>query len=108
MRSGLWFTVGAAAGVYGVVRVRRLAEAFTPDGMRDRIGAAFVGARMFRDEVARGQAEAEIHLRQRFDGADAGPPRLSAPDDGTRRQLATRTTTTADPAAPDTEEGSTR
>ena len=107
MRSGLWFTVGAAAGVYGMVRVRRLAEALTPDGMRDRIGAAVLGARMFREEVALGQAHAEIRLRQRFDAADAGPPRLTAPDDGARRQLATRTTTTADPAAPDTE-GSTR
>ncbi|GAA1533813.1 DUF6167 family protein [Nocardioides humi] len=79
MKAGIWFAAGAAAGVYGMVRARRLAEAFTPDGMRDRIGAAFVGARMFREEVARGQAQAEIHLRQRFDGADAGPPQLMNP-----------------------------
>lgn len=76
MRAGVWFAAGAAAGVYGMVRVRRLAEALTPDGMRDRVGAAVLGARLFGEEVARGQAQAEIHLRQRFDGADAGPPQL--------------------------------
>ncbi len=79
MKSGVWFAAGAAAGVYGMVRVRRLAEALTPDGMRDRIGAAYLGARMFREEMVRGQADAEIHLRQRFDGADAGPPQLINP-----------------------------
>ncbi|MBM7520195.1 DUF6167 family protein [Nocardioides nitrophenolicus] len=87
MKAGVWFAAGAAAGVYGMVRVRRLAEAFTPDGMRDRIGAAVLGARMFGEEVARGQAAAEIHLRQRFDGADAGPPQLMNPQsskEGTR------------------------
>ncbi|WP_408895506.1 DUF6167 family protein [Nocardioides sp. R1-1] len=76
MRAGVWFAAGAAAGVYGMVRVRRIAEALTPDGMRDRVGAAVLGARIFGEEVARGQAQAEIHLRQRFDGADASPPQL--------------------------------
>ena len=75
MRSA-WFVAGAAAGAYGVVKIRRIAEAFTPDGMRDRIGAAFVGARMLREEVAHGQAEAEIRLRERYGGAHAGPPEL--------------------------------
>jgi len=79
VKAGVWFAAGAAAGVYGMVRVRRLAEALTPDGMRDRIGAAVVGARIFREEVARGQAQAEVHLRQRFDGAHAGPRQLTAP-----------------------------
>ena len=54
----VWFAAGAAAGVYGMVKVRRIAEALTPDGMRDRVGAAFVGARLFRDEVAQGAADA--------------------------------------------------
>jgi hypothetical protein len=52
-----------------VVRVRRLVEAFTVDGMRDRVGAAVVGARMFRDEVAQGAADAEHDLRQRYEVA---------------------------------------
>ncbi|MDN5744208.1 MAG: DUF6167 family protein [Nocardioidaceae bacterium] len=75
MRSA-WFVAGAAAGAYGVVKVRRLAEALTPDGMRDRIGAAFVGARMFREELAHGQTEAETRLRERYGGAQSGPSPL--------------------------------
>jgi hypothetical protein len=86
VKAGVWFAAGAAAGVYGMVRARRLAEAFTPDGMRDRIGAAFLGARLLGEEVARGQAEAEIHLRQRFDGADAGPPQLTNPTTTSSRE----------------------
>ena len=67
MRRGFWFVAGAATGVYGVVKVRRLVEAFTPDGMRDRVGAAFVGARMFREEFAQGVVDAETDLRQRYE-----------------------------------------
>lgn len=95
MKAGLWFTAGAAAGVYGMVRVRRLAEAFTPDGMRDRIGAAFVGARMFREEVAQGQADAEIRLRDHYRALEAGPRR-----DVATSELETSTTMTAFLAAP--------
>ena len=50
MRRGFWFLAGAGAGVYGMVRGRRAAEAFTADGLHDRLGALFLGARMFRDE----------------------------------------------------------
>lgn len=66
MRRSAWFAAGAAAGAYGVVRVRRLVEAFTVDGMRDRVGAVFVGARMFRAEFAQGAADAETDLRERY------------------------------------------
>ncbi|MFC5730100.1 MULTISPECIES: DUF6167 family protein [Nocardioides] len=75
---GFWFTAGAAAGVYGVVKARRIVEAFTVDGMRDRVGAVFVGARMFREEVAQGKADAEVQLRERFRAAADGPPELAA------------------------------
>ena len=68
----VWFAAGAAAGVYGMVKVRRIAEALTPDGMRDRVGAAFVGARLFRDEVAQGAADAETRLREHYRAPDAG------------------------------------
>jgi hypothetical protein len=67
MRRGFWFAAGAASGVYGMVRARRLVEAFTPDGMRDRVGAMVVGARLFRDEVAQGMADAETQLRERHE-----------------------------------------
>ena len=66
MRRGLWFAAGAGAGIYAVVRGRRAAEAFTPDGLRDRWQAIGLGARMLRDEVAQGKAEAEPRLRERF------------------------------------------
>ena len=65
MSRGLWFVAGAGAGVYAMIRGRRAAEALTVDGLRDRVGAAVVGARMFRDEVAQGKAAAETDLRQR-------------------------------------------
>jgi hypothetical protein len=50
------------------VRARRAAEAFTPDGLRDRWQALGVGARLFRDEVATGKAAAEPRLRERLTG----------------------------------------
>jgi hypothetical protein len=66
MRRGLWFMAGAGAGVYAMVRARRVAEAFTAEGLSDRWHALTLGARMLRDEVAQGQAEAETELRERF------------------------------------------
>lgn len=74
MSRGLWFVAGAGAGVYAMVRGRRAAEALTGDGLRDRAGAVVLGARMFRDEVAQGRAEAETGLRERL--AAAGPRAL--------------------------------
>jgi hypothetical protein len=73
----LWFAAGAGVGVYAMVRARRLAEAFTPDGLRDRAGAAVVGLRAFRDEVAQGQADKETELRQRLHLVPSGPMELS-------------------------------
>jgi hypothetical protein len=66
MTRTLWFVAGAGVGVYGMVRGRRAAEAFTAEGLHDRMTALFLGARMFRDEVARGAAERETELRERF------------------------------------------
>jgi len=87
MRRGLWFAAGAAAGVYGMVRGKRVAEALTVEGMQDRVGALVLGARMFRDEVAQGRADAETEVRARLgvasDGDSAGT-QLGAP---ARRQL---------------------
>ncbi|MDE0776966.1 MAG: DUF6167 family protein [Nocardioides sp.] len=66
MRRSFWFVAGASAGVYAAARARRAAEVLTVDGLRDRVGAVVVGARMFRDEVAQGKAEAETDLRERI------------------------------------------
>ncbi len=66
MNRVLWFVAGAGAGVYGVVRARRAAEVFTAEGVHDRVNALFLGARMFRDEVAQGAADRETELRERL------------------------------------------
>ncbi|UMG92642.1 DUF6167 family protein [Nocardioides sp. TF02-7] len=80
---GAWFAAGAAAGVYGVVKVRRLVEAFTVDGMRDRVGAAVVGVRLLREEVGQGMADAEQDLRRRYEVAAArrGPREIEQKTD---------------------------
>lgn len=78
MRRGLWFVAGAGTAVYAMVRGRRVAEAFTVDGLKDRLGALEVGARLFRDEVAQGSAEKESELRERLGLVPHGTPELSA------------------------------
>ena len=78
MRAGFWFVAGAGAGIYGIIRGRRAAEALTVDGMTDRLKGAQVGLRMFREEVAAGRAEKETELRERFTLAPHGRPELTA------------------------------
>lgn len=72
MRAGVWFVAGAAAGVYGMVKARRAAEALTPEGLSDRASALKVGAQLFRQEVAQGRADAELELRERLRTIAAG------------------------------------
>ena len=73
MSRGLWFAAGAGAGIYAMVRGRRAAEVLTYDGLHDRLGALAVGARLFRDEVAQGRAEAETEVRARLGAAGHVP-----------------------------------
>jgi hypothetical protein len=77
-RDGLCFMAGAGAGVFAMVRARRVVDAFTADGLSDRWQALSLGARMLRDEVAQGQAEAETELRERFGLVPHGVPELSS------------------------------
>jgi hypothetical protein len=79
VRRTLWFVAGAGAGIYASVRARRVKEAFTPEGLSDRWHALALGARMFRDEVAQGRAEAEPELRERFGLLPHGRRELAAP-----------------------------
>lgn len=82
MRRGFWFVAGAGAGVYAMVRARRIAEAFTPDGLRDRVSGLGVGVQLFADEVRTGMTERETELRERFGYALDGPLQITAaPDD---------------------------
>ncbi len=76
MRS-LWFVAGAGAGVYVVVRARRAVEAFTPEGLHDRLAGLDLGWHLFADEVRAGMTEKETELRDRLliglDGPKALP-----------------------------------
>ena len=78
MNRSVWFVAGAGAGVYAIVRGRRAAEAFTADGLRDRLSGLAVGMRMFRDEVAVGRVEKETELRERLGLVPHGTPELVA------------------------------
>jgi hypothetical protein len=78
MARTFWFVAGAGAGAYALTRARRAAESLTVDGLRDRISGLAVGARMFRDEVAAGQAEKETELRERLGLVPHGLPELEA------------------------------
>ncbi len=66
MNRAVWFVGGAAVGVYAMVRGRRVAEALTAEGLRMRMQALALGARLFREEVATGRAEKEAELRERY------------------------------------------
>ncbi len=93
MKRGLWFVAGAGTAVYVMVRGRRAAEVFTVDGLKDRLGALETGARMFRDEVAQGQADKESELREKLGLVPHGRPELEG---GRHRAVA--------PAHPEPEE----
>ena len=72
MSRGLWFVAGAGAGLYAAVRGRRAAEALSPDGLRDRVNGLVAGARLLRQEVAQGAADAEPVVRERLGLNDTG------------------------------------
>lgn len=78
MRRGFWFVAGAGAGVYVVVKARRAAEVFTPEGLRDRVSGLAVGAQLFADEVRSGMVERETELRDRLGYALDGPLMIDA------------------------------
>jgi len=78
MSRALWFAAGAGASIYAMVRARRAKEAFTTEGLRDRWQALGVGARLFREELAQGRADAESELRERFFPAYDSTPRLTS------------------------------
>jgi len=76
MNRSFWFVAGAGAGVYVMIKARRAAETFTPEGMRDRLSGLSVGAQLFAEEVRTGMTEKETELRDRFGWALDGPRQL--------------------------------
>jgi hypothetical protein len=79
VRRGFWFVAGAGAGVYVVLKARRAAETFTPDGLRDRVAGLGVGTHLFAEEVRAGMTERETELRERLGLALDGPLQLASP-----------------------------
>lgn len=74
MSRGIWFVAGSAVGAYGAARLRRVAEAFTYDGVHDRLSGMLVGSRIFVAEVKAGAAAKETELRRRLDLGPDGDP----------------------------------
>ncbi len=66
MSRALWFVAGAATSAYAITKARRAAEAFTPEGVRDRLAAFSLGAQMFGDEVRDEMSSRETELRERL------------------------------------------
>jgi len=97
MRRGFWFVAGAGAGVYAMVRARRAAEAFTPEGLRDRFAGLGVGAHLFAQEVRAGMGERETELRERLGLSVDGTLQLGSghgPDAGAETIVGVSSSTT--------------
>ena len=62
----VWFAAGAGAGVYAMTKVRRVAEALTPEGLADRLAGLSLGLQLFGEEVRAGMGEKENELRGRL------------------------------------------
>lgn len=88
MTRSVWFLAGAGVGIYAMVKARRAAEVFTPEGLRDRLAALELGAHLFSEEVRTGMAEKETELRRRLGVALDGPPELAAARSGDSEQTA--------------------
>lgn len=78
MKRGFWFAAGAASGVYAMVKVRRVVEVFTPDGIGARVAAVRAGARQFADNVAEGAQEREADMLAELRASATGPRQLAA------------------------------
>jgi hypothetical protein len=79
MNRTLWFVAGATSGVYALTKARRVAEAFTPDGLRDRLAGLTLGMHLFTEEVRTEMTSRENDLRERLGLTLHGIPELSGP-----------------------------
>lgn len=76
MSRTLWFVAGAASSAYALAKARRAAEAFTPEGVRDRLAGLRLGAQLFGEELRSEMSVRESELRERL-GLD-GPAEIGA------------------------------
>ena len=77
MSRTFWFAAGAASGVYALLKAKRTAQHFTPDGVAARVASLRTGARLFMADVSTGMAEREAQLRREL--ALPAPRRAAAP-----------------------------
>ena len=87
MSRTLWFVAGAATGAYALRRARRAADAFTPEGLRDRLAGLSLGAQLLTDEIRTEAHAKEEQLRGRLGLVDDGPARLDAAPPAPHLQL---------------------
>ena len=87
-----WFVAGASAGLYTMVKVRRLAYRLTPEGITDQVSALGLGARAFADEVRAGMAEREAQIAHQLalPAVDAGHAMERAPQPALEDSAASR------------------
>jgi hypothetical protein len=86
MSRAMWFVAGAATSAYAMVKVRRAAEALTPEGLQDRLAGLQTGARLFGEEVRTEMAGREAELRERLGVGGDGATQIGA-DQVPRLQL---------------------
>ena len=72
VRRLFWLALGAAAGIYGMRRVSRAAQAVSPTGLASSLAEVADALRELGAEVRAGMAEREVELRQAL-GIDAAP-----------------------------------
>jgi hypothetical protein len=73
MSRTFWFAAGAASGVYAMVKAKRTAQNFTPDGVAARLASLRAGARVFAADVSTGMAEREAAIREQAARAELAP-----------------------------------
>lgn len=79
MSRAVWFAAGAGVGVYAITKARRVVDAFTPDGLADRLAGLSLGAHLLASEVRAGMAEAETGVRARLQVGSHGSPPAALP-----------------------------
>ncbi|HEX6517950.1 MAG TPA: DUF6167 family protein [Nocardioidaceae bacterium] len=79
MNRGFWFLAGAGAGIYTMTKARRAAEAFTPEGLRDRLAALSLGAHLLGTDLRAEMTARESELRRRL-GVPDGDRELPGPE----------------------------
>ena len=62
-----WFAAGAAAGIYGSIKARRMAYRMSAPGIVDQAAALGVGWRAFSADLRQGMQAQQDHIVTRLD-----------------------------------------